>query len=138
MDKSTLFSLIKGKKAILPIILLALGVLLLILSTTAHGTSEDEEITLEEYKEMLEEELGDLCSQVEGVGKCRVFVTLERGEQKVYKGSSVTETRPPRVMGVSIVCRGSESDRVRMELVNMICALFDIGSNRVAILKLNS
>ncbi len=120
--------------------MIAIGIILIFVSSS-FGKSEDKSadgITLDEYKIRLEEEIASICSDVSGVGKCRVFITLERGEQNVYKGSSVIETKPPKVLGVTVVCRGADSDYVRAELTDMITALFDIGSNRVAILKLNS
>ena len=140
MDKNTVFSLIKDKKLRLPLILLLFGLILIILPLMFSGNEgkSAEVKTLDEYKAGLEEELRDLCSDVEGVGKCRVFVTLERGEQSTYKGSVLIETKPPKVLGVTVICRGAESDRVKSQLVEMISALFDIGSNRVAVLKLNS
>lgn len=121
-------------------IMIALGIILIFISSS-FAKSEDKgsgEITLDEYKERLEDEIASICSDVDGVGKCRVFITLERGEQNVYKGTSVIETKPPRVLGVTVICRGANSDTVRAELTDMLTALFDIGSNRVAILKLNS
>ena len=136
LDKNSIFSLLKSKKARLPLILFAIGILLLILPM-AFNSEKDAALSqsLDEYKEILEEELSDLCSDVDGVGKCRVFVTLERGEQSVYKGSSLVETKPPKVLGVTVICRGAESDRVKSELVEMITALFDIGSNRVSVIS---
>ena len=121
-------------------IMIALGIILIFISSS-FAKSEDKgsgEITLDEYKERLEDEIASICSDVDGVGKCRVFITLERGEQNVYKGTSVIETKPPKVLGVTVICRGANSDTVRAELTDMLTALFDIGSNRVAILKLNS
>lgn len=103
-------------------------------SVSADGGTE----TLEEYKIRLEGEIESLCSDVAGVGKCRVFITFERGAQNSYKGGTVIETKPPKVLGVTVICKGGESDSVRQELSDMICAIFDIGYNRVAILKLNS
>ena len=94
--------------------------------------------SLAEYKESLETELARLCSSVEGVGKCTVTVSFERGEEKLYKGSTLIETKPPRVMGITVVCRGADSDSVRASLTAMLSSLFDIGSNRVSVLKLNS
>ena len=120
--------------------MIALGIILIFISSS-FAKSEDKgsgEITLDEYKDRLEEEIASICSDVDGVGKCRVFITLERGEQNVYKGTSVIETKPPKVLGVTVICRGANSDTVRAELTDMLTALFDIGSNRVAILKLNS
>lgn len=121
-------------------VLIAVGIILIFISSSfgSQKTEKTSEITLDEYKERLEEDIASICSDVSGVGKCRVFITLERGEQNSYKGSSVIETKPPKVLGVTVVCRGADSDLVRGELTDMLTALFDIGANRVAILKLNS
>lgn len=140
MDKG-FTAFIKENKRILKIgLIAALGIILILISSSV-GTSETKknggEITLDEYKERLEAELSDLCSDVRGVGKCRVFVTFERGEQNTYKGSAITETKPPKVLGITVICKGADSDRVRSELTDMLTSLFDIGSNRVAVLKLN-
>ena len=121
--------------------MVALGILLVLSSSSAKdkkSESDNAEISLDEYRARLEGEVASLCSSVEGVGTCKVFITFERGAQNVYKGSSVIETKPPRVQGVTVVCRGAESDVIKSRLTDMMTALFDIGSNRVAILKLNS
>ena len=130
----------KNKKALGVVLLLLLGIFLLIFSSIDPSLSEGSESvgSLEEYKSRLEAELGELCSSVNGVGRCRVTVTFERGEERVYKGSTLIESKPPKVMGVTVVCKGADSDLVRAELVSMMSALFDIGSNRIAVLKLNS
>jgi hypothetical protein len=121
--------------------LIAVGILLILISSSLgekRNESKTAEVTLEAYKESLERELVSLCSDIDGVGKCRVFITFERGALNTYKGSAVVETKPPRVLGVTVVCRGADSDSVRGALIDMITALFGIGSNRVAVLKLNS
>ena len=141
MDSGFLGFLKGKKKTVVTALLILLGLILILSSSfseDAKNENRNEIITLDEYKERLEEEIRELCSSVDGVGKCRVTVTFERGEQNVYKGSSVIETKPPRVQGISVVCRGADSDRVRIQLTELLTALFDIGSNRVAILKLNS
>ena len=130
----------KNKRSALILLLLILGLFMLLFSSSVF-LDEDGEASAEdlsEYKERLERELEDICSSVNGVGRCRVTVTFERGEEHVYKGSVLIESKPPRVMGVTVVCAGADSDKVRSEIVNMMCALFDIGSNRVSVLKLNS
>ena len=137
MDK-TLASRFKGRGRYAVIAAVALiGILMLSFS----GGGDDEEIekdALAEYREQMEKEISELCESVDGVGGCRVFITFARGETNTYKGSAVIETKPPLVMGVSIVCEGGDSERVKSELVRMICAVFDIGANRVAVMKLNS
>jgi stage III sporulation protein AG len=143
LDKD-FFAFLKNKRYLKILLIALIGIGLIIASSLAenkksasHGAVADE-ISLDEYRARLESEVAELCSSVSGVGKCRVFITFERGEQNTYKGTSVIETKPPRVLGVSVVCRGADSDSVRAELVDMLSALFDIGANRIAILKLNS
>ena len=142
LDKAFIGYIKNNKKIIAFALLLLFGVILIFSSSAFDGTKQTDTkkdtLSLDEYKAKLESEVASLCSSVDGVGKCRVFITFERGEQSLYKGSSVTEIKPPRVQGVSVVCRGADSDYVRSRLTEMITALFDIGSNRVAVLKLNS
>lgn len=142
MDSGFLKGIVRSKKALTVALVAIVGILLIALSSS-RGESEASygeggEISLEEYKINMENEISSLCSSVSGVGKCRVYITFERGEETVYKGSSVVETKPPKVKGVMIACRGADIDGVRSQLTEMMTALFDIGSNRVAILKLNS
>ena len=120
------------------VLLLLIGAVIIAAAISTSGAENTEgEISLDEYRAALEREVSELCSSVDGVGKCKVFITFERGAQSSYKGSNLIECKPPRVLGVSVVCKGADSDRVRTELSNMLTALFDIGYNRVAIMKLN-
>ena len=139
MDKGIFHFLKKNKKAAGIILLLMLGVLLIVFSSPRKSEEKQvETLTLEEYKTELEGELASICSAVRGVGACRVFVTFERGEQNTYKGSTLIESKPPKVLGVTVICKGADSSEVQSALVEMLSALFGIGSNRIAILKLNS
>ena len=119
---------------------LALGVILIFISSLGAGDKRTDsgEYTLEEYKENLERDIADICSDIEGVGRCRVLISFERGEQSIYKGSLVIETKPPKILGVSVVCEGADNQATRARVVEMITSLFGIGANRVAVLKLNS
>ena len=141
MDKKFLTYVKENKKIFAVLILVLLGLVFLCF---AGGTSKEKKSaekapdTLDEYREKLEGELVGLLASVDGVGKCRVFITFDKGVQNTYKGSTLIETKPPRVSGVTVVCEGGESDKVKISLTNMVTALFGVGSNRVAILKLNS
>lgn len=129
-----LFTFFKEKKKIaLILILLSIGLLFVALSSVEQADTTDSE-GLTEYKAELEERLEKLCSEVDGVGKCTVMVTFVRGEENTYKGNQLTETRPPEVLGVTVVCDGGDSSAVKARLVQMLSALFDIGSNRIAVL----
>lgn len=127
-----------NKGMVFTIALVLVGILLISLPQDNTAIKNDDEITLDEYKARLEEELSDMCRSVKGVGKCYVMITFLRGEENTYKGSLLIESKPPRVLGVSIVCQGADSNNVRASLTEMICALFDIGANRVAVLKMEN
>lgn len=134
MLSDRLVTFFKGKKKMaLILILVSLGLMLVALSS-ATSADPAEQGSLSEYKEELEKRLEKLCSEVDGVGRCTVMVTFSRGEENTYKGSQLTESKPPRVLGVTVVCDGGESSAVRARLSQMLCALFDIGANRVAVL----
>lgn len=130
--------LIKNKRGVFIAFLFILGAVMLLLSSrTSEPVKEEEGETLAQYKVRLEEELAQMCSSVEGVGRCKVTVSFERGEEKEYKGSSLIGSKPPKVLGVTVVCKGADSDFVKSEIIGMMSALFDIGTNRIAVLKLN-
>ena len=125
----------KNKKATAALLLLTLGLALALIFS--GGEKSAEKGSLEEYKSELEEELEKLCSSVSGVGKCKVTVSFSSGEESVYKNGKLQETKPPKILGVAVACRGADSTKVRRELTELFTALYDIPSNRVAILKLN-
>ena len=89
---------------------------------------------LEIYREDLEGRLEELCASVRGVGRCTVSITFSEGAKYEYRGSNVSSSTPPRVMGVTVVCDGGESDAVKERIVDLMRALFDISSGRVAVL----
>ncbi len=136
-----LFNKLKSKKGILLLCVIGLIGLIFVLIPTQNnsdGGISNGGQTLPEYKAELEGELVNMCERVSGVGRCRVMVTFERGEENTYKGSLLTESKPPRVLGVTVICTGGDSQSVKGALTEMLCALFDIGANRVAIMKLEN
>ena len=127
-----------NKKLSMVVLLFAFGIMLIAISGATGNDIVENVPSLAQYKAELEDEVENMCSSVRGVGKCRVMITFERGEENTYKGSSLIESKPPKVMGISVVCRGADSLEVTRALVDMLTALFDIGSNRISVLKLNS
>ena len=124
----------KNKKMLA--VLLALILLLSILSLSASNETDESNVGLSEYGAMLEDELEELCASIDGVGRCKVYLSFESGEENLYKGGVLIETRPPRVLGVSVVCEGGGKSFVQSELIDLFTSLFGIGANRVKISKL--
>ena len=119
------------------LLLFAVGIGLLLLSLAIAPAEEDDSGGLEEYQQRLEEQLSEICSQVEGAGRCRVMVSFSEGESKEYKSGNLVSSKPPKVDGVTVLCKGAERASVRAELSELISALYGIGSNRICILKLS-
>ncbi|MBQ2719883.1 MAG: hypothetical protein IJF73_07445 [Clostridia bacterium] len=134
----------KGKQTAL--VLFFLGVLLLVFGSfspeeTAGASAEDTEA----YRAALTAEVTALCREVRGAGECTVLLTLEAGESRVYaEGASggvltaggegvLIECRPPRVLGVAVVCEGGGDPAVREELASLLSASLGVGAHKVRI-----
>ena len=126
----------KGKKGFIIIGLLVFGILLSIVFSS-FGGGEVKEESLEEYKIRMEKELTKLCSSIDGVGKCTVNLSFSSGTESVYKSGKLIGVKPPKVLGAVITCRGANSSRVRKDITELFTSLFDIPTNRIAVLKLN-
>ena len=114
----------------------AIILLLIIMLYSSGGTeSKDEALALDEYKVSLEEELASLCSSIYGVGNCRVEVMFSEGESYKYQSSKLVAVTPPKVMGVVVICDGADSISVVADVTSCISALFDVGTNRICVLK---
>ena len=117
-------------------------------------------VTETQVEEALERRMTSLLTQVEGVGQCRVMVTLESGSRSVYATDSAvtasgtseqvltvdTDTGPvgllltriqPTVKGVAVVCQGGGDPVVCQSITDLISTTFHISERRVCIAKQN-
>lgn len=112
-----------------------------------------------DYCKNLEEKAETLIKELKGVDDCAVFITLDSGYRYVYasdqhvreqSGSKETdktivladngngesplliEETMPKVAGVAVVCRDA-SYETQYRIIELICALFDIESNRISV-----
>ena len=120
-----LISLIKGvgNKPKL-ITLFALGLALIIFGAVG-GLGERDAASDTLYTDE-EARLAELCSSVEGVGRCRVMISYEKSG---YRTDGA-------VVSVCIACEGAHSVAVRKRLTELVTALYGIGSNRIYIARL--
>lgn len=134
---SKLFELLgRDKKTLVTVAIGLVGILLVLLSLGGGSDTEISKDGLEEYKSRLEAELEALCESIDGAGRCRVTVSFSEGERLEYKGSSLIGSEPPRVLGITVVCDGGDDSYIKNSISDCMTALFDIGSNRVCVLKL--
>ena len=122
-------------------------------------------LTAAQVEAALEERITELVGEIDGVGSCRVMVTLERGVQFVYAtdqtlskagdtssgsektltvetdsgpvGLLVTELQPA-VKGVVVVCAGGDDPAVCERVTAVVSTAFDMVSRRVCVVKQQS
>ena len=109
-DKS-FFEFLRTKRASPMLLLPILALSLLLLGGTGQKTEAPKD---------LEEKTAELCSQVSGVGECRVMITY----------------RDDEVFAVAVLCDGADNIEVKNNLKSLISSLYGIGAHRVEILSL--
>lgn len=96
------------------IILAVIGAVLLFIGTAAPGdkgeAAPDEEA-----------ELAELCSSIDGVGRCRTMISRDASGD---------------VVAVVVLCEGAESIGARSGITEMISSIYGIGYHRITVLKL--
>lgn len=129
VTKSEAVAFIRGaladKRRRWALILLVIGAGLLIMLLGGNGSDG---VTSESTaEELIEARLEELCSSIDGVGRCRVMVNCSYEYRGYGKEASV------RVQSVAVVCRGGDRAEVKRALTELIVSLYGIGSNRVSI-----
>ena len=129
-------------------------------STSQTDTEEKkvkivEEMSLQEYKEMMETELEAFLSEASGVGEVKVLIYMNasweyqvekdgenraevQNEETVYTVNEYGQEVPfvksyicPQIDGVAVMARGAENEEVRVRLVHLIMALYGLEANKV-------
>ncbi len=138
------------------------GLLLMIMPSGETETEKAESeavISSAEYCAMLESKAEELIKSLPEVEDCSVFITLESGYRYIYatdqhvretsdsketdktivlagngNGESpvLIEETMPSVAGVAVVC-GNADYRTQYRIIELMCALFDIESNRISV-----
>lgn len=151
-------------------ILLWLGVAGILLIGVSEVWSAREEspqtavtLTAGQVEQALEERITALLRRVEGVGGCRVMVTLESDTQSVYAADTVSATGAdgavslseqyltvdtangpvgllltriqPTVKGVAVVCDGGGNTAVQQRVIQVVSTAFHISERRVCVVQ---
>lgn len=152
-----------GKKGVGAVALMLAAGLLFMLLPQSNGETEQvsstPQMSSQEYCALLEEKAESLICELSGVKDCRVVITLECGYQYIYatdqhvreesSGKQTDKTvvlangdggetaillreTMPAVSGIAVVCRGA-SYETQYRIIELLCALFDIKSNRISV-----
>lgn len=106
----------------------AVGLLLLLIPTRDSIGTEAENLS---YSEMLEHRIAQMTETLPGVDDVSVLVTLEQDWGSTYSvyGGDAEESR--RICGIAVSCIGGEHAQTRLEILHMLCAVFDLSADRV-------
>lgn len=147
-----------------------IGILLIFLSDAFSSKEKsDETVTrpynYNEYINNLEDQLEDVISSIDGVGECKIMVTLENTAESVYatdvetKNDGESENLKdeyviydsqngetpvlikeyfPKVQGVTVVCSGGDNIAVKEKIIESVTSLFNIPTNRVSVSKIKA
>ena len=115
------------------------------------------------YVADLEGRLQKTVASMDGVGTCKVMITLEKSDENVYATNSESKRDAdsgsskedyvlydqdsgesplllsaylPNVQGVAVVCTGGDDPAVREKITTTVASLFGIPTNRISVSKL--
>ena len=153
--------IIKHKNLFLPAIAVILAAILFsssALSDQSASTQTDKYTTeyssdeLKTYTEQMEERIKLFLSDIKGISKVSVILTIESSSETVYatqgnnadyvliKDSKGNENAIPlteisaKIRGIAVVCDYGGDERLKMTVIDLLSALFDVGTNRVTVL----
>ncbi len=151
---------LKNKNVLVIVIGCVCGLLLILLGNVSEKDNSEGAVNesmysteeLEGYTEALEKKVTSLISHIGGVSDVNVLVTVEISKEKVYATAgdnkdyviitdasgnesalTVAEINA-NVRGIAVVCNYGENEALKMELINMLASLFNIGSNRISVM----
>lgn len=143
------------------------GVVLILLSEVLpSGTSsrKSESTDYRQYISSLEEKTENIISSIDGVGKCKVMITLQETDENFYAQNTDENTDSgsiskkseyvlyednnndspvlikqsfPKVMGVAVVCQGGDNANVKEKVISAVSSLFGISSAKISVSKIN-
>lgn len=145
------------------ILILAALLLLLLLLPSSDSAPSESSSDLAAHAALLRRDLEALLSDLQGVGKCTVFITFSDGGETVYAydedsdidagGTSVNKeyvliasrseglilkVYSPSVLGVAVICQGGDSTRVKNDVTEILSRTLGISADCISVKKMSS
>lgn len=157
--RKQLINLVKEYKYVA--LILAIGILLMLLP---EKQDMPDSAPVQSSEDNLQTQLEEILSQIRGVGKVRVLLTVESGERTLYirdedrsESSENSQTRsqaviitdsdraqqglisqvlPPSYLGAVIVCQGGDQPEVKLAVVEAVCDAVGLTADKISVLKM--
>ncbi len=153
------------KKYKYAVLILVLGLVLMTLPERSVREQPSQEPTAQpETQPTTEDRLAEVLSQIQGVGKVQVLLTLSQGEETLYQTNNETvssaesgtvrvetvivsnadrgesglirQVNPPTYLGALIVCQGGDRPAVQLAVVDAVSKVTGLGSDQISVLKM--
>lgn len=146
------------------LLVLLVGIGLMLLPSGTKKTEESVSVQSAASEESLENRLAAILSQMEGVGKAQVLLTVAAGEQTLYvqdenqttgsdsgtyrsetilvtgsdrdEAGLVRQVLPPTYQGAIVVCQGGGSPAVRLAVVDAVGKATGLSADKITVLKM--
>ena len=165
MDRIEIHGKIKELFAKYKFVLLILAIGILFMSIPEESTPKPQEkIHVSNEKQTPAEELEDVLSQIEGVGRVKVLLTESCSPETIYQTDTDRTASPdsenirvetniltnsnreeagliravnaPVYLGAIIVCQGGDSPSIKLSVVQAVSNVTGISSDRITVLKM--
>ena len=118
----------------------------------SNATKYDSE-ELKTYTERLEEKIALFLDGINGISNVSVILTVESSSETVYatqgensdyvliKDAEGNENAIPlteisaKIRGIAIVCNYGKNESLKLEVIELLSKLFNVGSNRISLLS---
>ena len=122
------------------VVILLVGVLLFVImlptknsnSSLISYTEETEEKVDFTKQEELENRLTKFLAEIEGVGRVSVLMHMEEESVSSYGSNSSIN----KITGVIVAAEGASNETIRLEIVKMVMALYDLSADKVEVYPL--
>lgn len=122
------------------VVILLVGVLLFVImlptknssSSLISYTEETEEKVDFTKQEELENRLTEFLTEIEGVGRVSVLMHMEEESVSSYGSNSSIN----KITGVIVAAEGASNETIRLEIVKMVMALYDLSADKVEVYPL--
>lgn len=147
-----------------------IGIMLIFLSealpsaATGKSTDSASAVDYNEYVSSLEDKTADIISSIDGVGKCKVMITLEQSDENIFAKNTDENSNSgsyskkseyvlyednnndtpilvkqyfPKVKGVAVVCSGGDDVVVKEKVISSISSLFGISGTKISVSRIN-
>lgn len=147
-------------------IMIAVGLFFMLLPVHKN-TDTDKQISITSdsvQTESLEDKLIQTLSQIKGVGKVKVLLSIAKGEQIMYQTNEslgidsdsekedidtviitdsernqnglIHQINPPSYMGAIIVCQGADDPAVKLSITEAVSKITGLKTNRISVLRM--